>query len=125
MTGKNKNRIKSSWRSKLFSLINGIVLTLLALLCILPLVNVLAISLSSNTCLLYTSSVLQRLETNSLAVCGHQMLFMIKRQKIMLCTGLLLMQEIITVKKQFFIAAQRILKNFQSRKFYMSGKNMI
>lgn len=49
MTGKNKNRIKSSWRSKLFSLINGIVLTLLALLCILPLVNVLAISLSSNT----------------------------------------------------------------------------
>ena len=65
------------------------------------------------------SSVLQRLETNSLAVCGHQMLFMIKRQKIMLCTGLLLMQEIITVKKQFFIAAQRILKNFQSRKFYM------
>lgn len=34
---------------KAFSLINGIVLTLLALLCILPLVNVLAISLSSNT----------------------------------------------------------------------------
>lgn len=28
-------------------------------------------------------------------------------------------------EKQFFIAAQRILKNFQSRKFYMSGKNMI
>lgn len=28
-------------------------------------------------------------------------------------------------EKAIFIAAQRILKNFQSRKFYMSGKNMI
>lgn len=73
----------------------------------------------------WTEQRLAKIGDEQFGCFGHQMLFMIKRQKIMLCTGLLLMQEIITVKKQFFIAAQRILKNFQSRKFYMSGKNMI
>ena len=41
-------KVKESFGSKLFSVINAAILAMLALLCIIPLINILAVSLSSN-----------------------------------------------------------------------------
>ncbi|WP_230398104.1 carbohydrate ABC transporter permease [Novisyntrophococcus fermenticellae] len=46
---KSKSKIKTSAGSKIFTFINALILILLALICILPIINVLATSLSSNT----------------------------------------------------------------------------
>lgn len=41
-------RVRESLGSRIFTIINGLFLVLLALMCVLPLVNILAVSLSSN-----------------------------------------------------------------------------
>ncbi|HJC58688.1 MAG TPA: carbohydrate ABC transporter permease [Candidatus Eisenbergiella intestinipullorum] len=41
-------KVRESFGSRLFSVINAVILTALALLCIIPLINILAVSLSSN-----------------------------------------------------------------------------
>ena len=45
---KRKNRRPESFGSKVFSAVNGLILLLLAAICLLPVINVLVISLSSN-----------------------------------------------------------------------------